>query len=58
VKNDEDSEAVRPHWPGMVSYLTGLMRQGRPLPPGIDPEKTYPRYKLRLRALKGGVPLD
>lgn len=48
----EDDEAVRPHWPGMVSYLTKLMGEGRPLPPGLNPERTYPVYKLKIRKVK------
>ncbi len=42
-------ELVRPHWPSMVEHLTNLAEQGRPLPPGIDPNKTYPVYKLTMR---------
>jgi hypothetical protein len=51
--SDEESEAVRPHFPGMVDLLSRAMQEGRPLPPGISPENTYPLYKMRLVAKKG-----
>lgn len=44
-----DEDAVRPHWPGMVEYLSGLLAEGKPLPPGIEPDKTYPVYSLTCR---------
>lgn len=47
-----EDDAVRPHWPGMVEYLTKLMEEGKPLPPGIDPGKTYPMYTLSHRKRK------
>lgn len=42
-----ENDAVRFHWPGMVDYVTGLCEQGRPLPPGLNTEKTYPVYALK-----------
>lgn len=42
-------DAARVHWPGFVEYLTKLTSEGRPLPPGIDPNQTYPVYSLSVR---------
>jgi hypothetical protein len=49
---DEEFEIVRPHWPGLVAHLSELMSQGQPLPPGIDPESTYPEYTCVTRGKK------
>jgi hypothetical protein len=46
-------DVVRPHWPGLKEYLTKLAQQGLPLPPGIDPQKTYSEYTLEVRKKKG-----
>lgn len=46
--DDKKSTVIEPHWPGMMEHIKELMEQGKPLPPGIDPHKTYPDYKLRL----------
>lgn len=40
--------ALRPHWPSMTAYLSKLMEEGKPLPPGIDPSDTYPIYATTL----------
>lgn len=50
---EEEDEVVRPHWPGMVAYLSQQLAAGKPLPPGIDPDKTYAVYSLTIRAKKG-----
>lgn len=49
----DGKDLVRPHWPGFVEHLTQLAEQGKPLPPGIDADKTYPVYQVSLRAKKG-----
>jgi hypothetical protein len=36
------------HWPRLIEYVTILASEGKPLPPGIDPAKQYPLYKVRL----------
>lgn len=41
-----ENDAIRPHWPGLVSHISDLAQQGKPLPPGIDFEKTYPQYSF------------
>jgi hypothetical protein len=45
------------YWPRVVDYLTKLAENGKPMPAGIDMEKTRPQYRLMLR-LKKGVELD
>jgi len=50
-------DLVRPHWPGFTDKISELAATGQPLPPGIDPDKTYPLYKLTTR-LRRGVQID
>lgn len=47
-----ESEVVRPHWPGLVEYVSALISQGKPLPPGVNMEKKYPVYKMSFRKKK------
>lgn len=37
------------HWPRMVEYCTELTQQGKPLPDGIDPDNTKPKYSTSVR---------
>jgi len=37
---------VNTHWPGLMDLLAAKQERGEPLPPGIDPNKTYPEYTL------------
>ena len=46
-------DAVRPHWPGLVDYVTERLTSGKPLPSGIDTTKTYPVYGVTIRDRKG-----
>lgn len=48
-----DHAVVQPHWPGLMDYLARQAAEGKPLPPGIDPSRTFPEYKLVIRAKKG-----
>jgi len=43
-------KAVRPHWPAICEIVSVLAEEGKPLPPGIDPENTYPTYSLVIRS--------
>lgn len=45
-------EVVRPHWPGFIEWLSDRAEQGEPLPPGVDPERKYPIFKLSCRKVK------
>lgn len=49
----QETDAVRPHWPGLVDLMTKLLTEGRPLPQGVDPSKTYPVYGVTIRSKKG-----
>ena len=42
--------AVRPHWPAICEIVSVLAEEGKPLPPGINPENTYPTYSLVIRS--------
>jgi hypothetical protein len=44
---------VKDHWPGVMEELTRLQAEGKPLPPGLDPEKSYAEYTLTLTGRKG-----
>lgn len=46
------TEVIKVHWPGFQSLMNRLAAAGIALPDGIDPEKTYTEYKLRLRSRK------
>lgn len=53
----ELSEGPQPviavNWNGFTEHLSQLMSQGKPLPPGINAEKTYPVYKFNMRKRRG-----
>lgn len=44
------TDVVRPHWPGIVASLTQLASEGKPLPPGIDTNATYPVYTVSIKS--------
>ena len=48
-----EKDLVRPHWPSVVDHLSELASLGKPMPPGIDPTKTYPVYDMVVRRKKG-----
>ena len=53
-----EHDAARLHWPGMMAMVTALAEQGKPLPPGIDPNSQYPQYsvtKLKKRDIDLGI---
>lgn len=43
---------MKPYWPGLCAYISTLSEEGKPLPPGVDPDKTYPTYKMRIKSYK------
>jgi hypothetical protein len=51
-EGDNEHSVVKPHWPGMVEYVSQLASRGLPLPDGLDPSKTMSIYKLRYRGKK------
>lgn len=52
IKNNTQ-ELFRLHWPTFVDHLSDCLSEGKPLPPGIDPNKTYPEYRLVIHKKKG-----
>jgi len=42
------NKAVRLHWPTICEAVSILAEQGKPTPPGLNPEDTYPIYSMRL----------
>lgn len=46
------SSPFRPHWPSMVDAISELGKQGKPLPPGIDPTKMMTVFKVTVRKKK------
>lgn len=52
-KAEDTDECIRVHFPGMCKLISKLAEEGRPLPPGIDPEKTFAIYRLLMRGKKG-----
>lgn len=51
------SEAFRPHWPGMVEYITNCEANFQPLPPGINKNDLETKYTVRC-LWKRDVELD
>jgi len=49
---EEEKEILRPHWPGLMELVSRLCAEGKPLPPGIDPDATFPEYRLKMRQSK------
>lgn len=43
-----ENEIVRVHWPSFIEYTTALEEQGERMPPGLDTDKTYTVYTLRI----------
>ena len=43
-----DLDVMRIHWPSMRDSLSTTLAEGKPLPPGIDPEDTYPIYSVTV----------
>ena len=42
-------DLFRIHWPGFKEFFTAQMAAGKPVPPGVDVDKTHAHYKLRYR---------
>lgn len=45
-------KVIKLHWPGLCEYVSVLAEEGQPLPPGINPDDTYPIYSVRIRGIK------
>jgi hypothetical protein len=40
------------HWPSMTEFITKQQKEAKPLPPGINPDKTGARFYLKYRGRK------
>ena len=47
-----EERVIKPHWPGICEQISILAEEGKPLPPGINPEDTYPTYTVRIRPMQ------
>ena len=47
-----ETEAMRPHWPGMKEWFTHRQMEGLPLPAGINPDDIFTEYDLGMRKLR------
>lgn len=47
-----DRGTFKVYWPAFCDYVTDLTKQGKPMPPGIDPKKMFVKYKLNFKARK------
>jgi len=53
IPNDAvKNKVVKLYWPGLCEHISNLIEEGKPLPPGIDPTKTYPTYSVRILMFK------
>lgn len=53
-----ESGLVSVHWPSMQDMLMERAASGAPMPPGINPDKTYPDFRMDVRSrtdLSGNV---
>ena len=46
-----EARVIKPYWPGLCEHVSLLSEEGKPLPPGINPEDTYPTYKVRVKMI-------
>ena len=47
-----EERVIKPHWPGICEQISILAEEGKPLPPGINPEDTYPTYTVRITSVR------
>lgn len=47
-----EKEMFRVHWPSFVDYISDLTSSGKPVPPGIDVNKMYPVFGVRIHKRK------
>jgi len=46
----------RPHWPSMLERISEDIAKGGNIPPGCDPSKMLPQYRVTIRNKKGVEP--
>jgi len=47
-----ESRVIKPYWPGLCEQVSKLAEEGKPLPPGILPEQTYPIYGVIVKMIQ------
>lgn len=47
-----DTGLLTLYWPKFTEWLSVQIAEGKPLPPGVNPDKLYPIYKLKMRKTK------
>ncbi len=47
-----EKKVTKPHWPGICEQVSIMAEEGKPLPPGLDPDDTYPTYRVTIRGLQ------
>lgn len=52
-RDADGSAVIEPHWIGLMAHLSKEQAEGKPLPPGVDPNKTVTDYSLVIRKKKG-----
>lgn len=50
-KTAVEARVIKPYWPGLCEHVSSLSEEGKPLPPGINPDDTYPTYKVRVKMI-------
>lgn len=45
------ARVIKPYWPGLCEFISLLSEEGKPLPPGVDPDDTYPTYRVRVKMI-------
>lgn len=51
--NDANEPVVDMRFKSVVTFLSRQLAEGKPLPPGVDPNKTFPQFRIRLCPRKG-----
>lgn len=47
-----EKKVTKPHWPGICEQVSIMAEEGLPLPPGLDPDSTYPTYSVTIRGFQ------
>jgi hypothetical protein len=47
-----ESRVVKAYWPGLCEQISKLAEEGKPLPPGISVENTYPTYSVTIKMIQ------
>ena len=51
---DDKAEIVRPHFPGMIDFVTDKLANGEPLPKALsDVQRQFPVYSVKIQSRKG-----